>query len=72
MRPGLFMAPALRLFDQIYIINLPYRKDRQQEMAEQLGRAGLTFDDPLVTLFPAVRPDDPGAFERIGIRGAFL
>ena len=66
------MATALHAFDQIYIINLPTRQDRREEMVEQLARAGLTLDDPKVTLFPAVRPNDPEPFDRVGVRGAFL
>lgn len=58
--------------DLIYVINLPYRADRRSEMAHQLVRVGLSFDDPQVVLFPAVRPTEPGALPSIGARGCFL
>lgn len=68
-----FDAALLRaLFDRVYIINLVERADRRREMAVELGRIGLGMDDPLVQLFPAVRPADRGDFESIGARGCFL
>ena len=71
--PTKFDETLLRtLFDRIYVINLPERSDRRREMAVELGRIGLGFDDPLVQIFPAVRPPDRGAFESIGARGCFL
>jgi glycosyl transferase family 25 len=60
------------LFDMIFVINLPSRADRRREMAQQLARIGLHFDHPRVSLFSAVRPEDPGGFESIGARGCFL
>lgn len=59
-------------FDAIYIINLPSRTDRRDEMAQQLKRVGLSFDSPSVHLFPAIRPADKGGFESIGARGCFM
>ena len=61
----------LSCFDAIYVINLPTRTDRREEMAMQLASVGLAFDSPQVTLFPAVRPTDAGGFESIGARGCF-
>jgi hypothetical protein len=62
----------LEYFQQIYIINLPQRRDRRREMAQQLKAVGMSFRDPCVRLFEAVRPDDSGPFPSIGARGAFL
>lgn len=62
----------LEYFDQIYVINLPYRRDRRQEMAEQLNEVGLSFDSPAVQLFEASRPETADGFESIGARGCFL
>ena len=59
-------------FEQVFVINLPYRADRRREMSVQLARIGLGFDSPSVTLFPAVRPDDAGGFDSIGARGCFM
>lgn len=68
-----FDAALLRsLFDRVYIINLVERADRRREMAVELGRIGLGLEDPLVQLFPAVRPADRGDFESVGARGCFL
>jgi glycosyl transferase, family 25 len=62
----------LRYFQQIYIINLPHRRDRRREMAGQLKKIGLCFDSPGVRLFEAVRPATPDGFPSIGTRGCFL
>ncbi len=59
-------------FDRVYVINLPSRADRRQEMAQELDRAGMPFMLGKVELFSAIRPDSPGPFESIGYRGAFL
>jgi glycosyl transferase family 25 len=58
--------------DHIYVINLPDRTDRRQEMERQLTKIGVSFTSPQVTLFPAVRPTDRGEFPSIGSRGCFL
>ncbi|RYI05590.1 MAG: glycosyltransferase family 25 protein, partial [Acetobacteraceae bacterium] len=54
------------------MINLPERTDRRCEIEVELGRIGLGPDDPLVQVFPAVRPAERGEFESIGARGCFL
>ena len=59
-------------FDKIWIINLPMRKDRRREMAEQLARIGLGFESERVELFDAVRPADAGGFPSNGARGCFM
>lgn len=62
----------LDYFQQIYIINLPHRRDRREEMAEQLEKIGLGLESPNVCVFRAVRPEDAGGFPSIGTRGCFL
>ena len=59
-------------FDAIYVINLPSRTDRRDQMNAQLKSVGLSYDSPQVHLFPAVRPLDGGGFESIGARGCFM
>lgn len=59
-------------FQHIYVINLKSRADRRREMAHELARIGLSFDDDAVTLFSAVKPAERGAFPSIGARGCFL
>lgn len=59
-------------FQQIYIINLPERKDRRDEMEKQLALIGLSLNHPKVQLFAAIRPNDVGEFESIGARGCFM
>lgn len=59
-------------FDGIFVINLPARADRRQEIDRQLQRVGLSLKHPQVVLFPAVRPDAPCGFPTIGTRGCFL
>ena len=59
-------------FDHLYVINLPARTDRRDEMAGELRRIGTGFDDRRVTLFAAVAPEDASGFRSIGARGCFL
>ncbi|KRB80892.1 hypothetical protein ASE00_17935 [Sphingomonas sp. Root710] len=69
------MTPADRLFasfDRLYILNLPGRADRRDEMAGELVRIGTSLGDPRVRLFPAIRPADAGGFANIGAHGCFL
>lgn len=62
----------IEFFDCAYVINLPARTDRRREIEAELNRAGMPFKTGKVELFAAIRPDDPGPFESIGYRGAFL
>ena len=59
------------IFEHLYVINLVYRKDRLKEIWEQLSRLNINEDDANVTVFPASRPSDAGAFPSIGARGCF-
>lgn len=61
----------LEPFDQIRIINLPYRTDRRADMLRELARIGLA-DDPRVSFFEAIRPADQGDFYSVGARGVYL
>lgn len=54
---------VLSVFDRIYVLNLPHRRDRRREMEAELARIGLSFAHPSVTLFPAIAPADPGEFQ---------
>ena len=72
METGLNSEIFRDLFDQVYVINLPDRIDRKNEILAQLKKIGLSFESPLVQLFPAVRPEDKGAFPSVGARGCFL
>ncbi len=62
----------LTLFEHVFIVNLEFRTDRRQEMAEQLRLIGLSLAHPQITLFPAVRPENPGKWPSIGARGCFM
>ncbi len=62
----------MELFDAIYVINLPARTDRREEMQAQLRRPGLTGESARIVFFDAVRPPDRGEFPTIGTRGCFL
>ena len=59
-------------FERIYIVNLPERADRRQEMDRELQRIGLRMDGRRVRCFGAIRPDDAGDFPSVGARGCFL
>jgi hypothetical protein len=59
-------------FQRTYIINLPQRRDRRDQMARQLKKIGTSFSSSGVELFQAIRPQAPEGFPSIGARGAFL
>lgn len=56
-------------FDQVYVINLPYRSDRRTETIAELKAIGFGVND--FTFFEASRPQDAGKFPSIGSRGCF-
>ena len=66
------MTNPFSCFQKIWIINLATRGDRRREMSRQLQRVGLSFQSPMIQLFSAVRPADPGGFTSVGARGCFL
>lgn len=59
-------------FDRIYVINLPYRKDRLASVSKELRAAGMPFSPGKVELFAAIKPAEPAGFPDIGWRGCFL
>lgn len=59
-------------FDRAYVLNLPERRDRREAMAKELDRVGLPLTPGKVEIFAAIKPSDPGPFERIGFRGCYL
>ena len=65
-------ASLLDVFQHIYVINLPVRRDRRRDMGRELSRIGIAPEDERVTFFPGVRPDDEAGFPTIGARGCFL
>lgn len=65
-------AELTRLFGHAYVINLPSRKDRRDEMAAELRKVGLDWSSADVTCFPATRPADDGGFRSIGAHGCYL
>ncbi len=61
-----------RIFDAIYVINLPERADRKRELERELRSVGLQTGDPRLVWTRAVRPLEAGEFASIGARGCFL
>lgn len=59
-------------FDRLYIINLPWRKDRRRSAVRQLRGVGVELAPGKVELFEAIRPDSADGFQSIGRRGVFL
>lgn len=59
-------------FDKSYVINLPERLDRRQEMQEELTRFAASDLSNQIKFFPAIKPNDPGEFPSIGAKGCFL
>lgn len=64
------MSHPLEYFQNIFIINLPERKDRRREMEAELREIG--YSPEKVTWFAAIRPSEAGDFESIGARGCFM
>lgn len=64
-------AALVETFAHIRIINLKSRADRRREMAQQLGRLGLSYDHPQIHLHEASRFGGAGAYPSIGARGCF-
>lgn len=58
-------------FSRIYVINLKSRADRRQEIGEQFGRLGLSFQHPQIELHEASRFDSAAGYPSIGARGCF-
>ncbi|UZQ55744.1 glycosyltransferase family 25 protein [Trichothermofontia sichuanensis B231] len=65
-------SPLLSFFDRSYIINLPERFDRRNQMKQELKMLGLSELSEEVIFFPAIRPTDKGEFPSIGSKGCFL
>jgi hypothetical protein len=59
-------------FDRAYVINLPDRKDRRRMIVQELKKIGMPLTPNKTDIFPAIRPDDAGAFPSVGARGCFL
>ena len=66
------MMGPLGVFERVFVINLPSRADRRQEMEEQFRKIGLGWDTANIELFPAIRPVHAGEFPTVGTRGCFL
>jgi glycosyl transferase, family 25 len=65
------MSELTRHWGQVFVINLPTRRDRHAEMGQQLRKVGLHWGSPGVTHFAAVRPGDDGGFRSIGAHGCY-
>lgn len=65
-------SPLLNFFDKAYIINLPERSDRREQMKQELKMLGLSGPSERVEFFPAIKPTDRGEFPSLGARGCFL
>lgn len=59
-------------FDRAYVINLPSRIDRRQEIEKELEGAEIPLKLGKVELFPAIKPDKADPFVSVGTKGCFL
>jgi glycosyl transferase, family 25 len=59
-------------FERVYIVNLPARMDRRQEMEAELKRFGLRVDGEKIRFFRAIRPETAGDFPSLGARGCYM
>lgn len=62
----------LEFFDRIYVINLRERRDRRQQITQELAKAGMPLQPGKVELFEAVKPNHTGIFPLIGLRGCYM
>jgi hypothetical protein len=60
------------LFDQVRIIHLTERADRQRDLEAEFHRLGVAIDGRHIAYFPAIRPADEGPFPTRGAHGCFL
>jgi glycosyl transferase family 25 len=58
-------------FDKVYVINLPFRTDRREEIEKELLGIGVDMNSENISIFPAVRPLEANGFPSIGARGCF-
>lgn len=59
-------------FDKTFVINLPERQDRRQEISQELERIGTSATSDRVVVFPAIKPTELADFPSLGARGCFL
>ena len=57
-------------FSKIFVINLPERTDRREEIEHMFKKFGI--DANSIEFFPAVKPSSPDGFRTIGARGCFM
>lgn len=60
------------IFERAYIINLPERSDRRQEMMKELKGIGTDLMPGKIEFFPAVKPNDCRQFPSKGALGCYL
>jgi hypothetical protein len=65
-------SPLLEFFDRVYIINLPERVDRYDEIREELGMIGIAIDDPKVTIMHGQWSESANGFSSLGAYGNFM
>ncbi|HZZ42642.1 MAG TPA: glycosyltransferase family 25 protein [Tepidisphaeraceae bacterium] len=59
-------------FERIYVVNLPARSDRRQEMVRELGKIGWPVRGGKLEFFDACRFEERGEFPTLGARGCFM
>ncbi|WP_254174528.1 glycosyltransferase family 25 protein [Planktothrix pseudagardhii] len=59
-------------FDHVYVINLPERKDRLEQMKRELIKMNIPLTSEKVEIFPAIKPESAESFPSIGARGCLL
>lgn len=60
------------LFDAIFVINLPERHDRKEEMLKMIHQFSLVSKQGAPVFFPAIRPKELGEWPSIGAKGCFM
>jgi hypothetical protein len=66
------VSELIDYFDRSYIINLPERRDRREEMLGELERLGATVDGERLQFFAAVKSQETHGFPSLGAYGCFM
>ena len=65
-------SPLLDFFDRIYVINLPERTDRFEQLRGELSSIGIAIDHPKVRVMHGQWSDSAHGFASLGAYGNFM
>lgn len=65
-------SPLLDFFDRIYVINLPERVDRREQMRAELASIGVPLDHPKLRIMHGQWSESANGFASLGVYGNFM